>query len=84
MRTGLPRFSALSVIELSIRGPLIEWGYSIAYLLAHFGNIDYYLVHRFQDNYQSLKEQAQAPLIHSNLKGLYLDNQVLFRSFEKF
>src|SRR5258708_7231129 len=48
MRTGLPRFSALNVIELSIRKPLIEWGCSIAYLLEQFGNIDYYLVHRFQ------------------------------------
>ena len=83
MRTGLPRFSPLNVIELRIYGPLIEWGYSIAYLLEYFSNTDYFLAHRRLYKFRSLEEQDQAPLVYNNLKGLDLDEP--FKSFfEKY
>ena len=72
MRTGLPRFSFLNVIELIICGPMFEWGYSFASLLEHFSDTDYYLVYRSHYKFRSL-EQVQAPLIYNNLKGLDLD-----------
>ena len=76
MRTGLPNFSPLQLIELRIAGSLFEWDFSISYLLERFKHVDYYLVYSpHAENFKMLEEKGRSKqlLIYNNLKGLCTD-----------
>ena len=81
MRTGLPNFSPLQLIELRITGSLFEWDFSISYLLEHFKHVDYYLVYSaYAKDFKMLEEKGRSKqlLIYNNLKGLCTNSLIHF------
>jgi hypothetical protein len=73
MRTGLPNFSPLQLIELRIAGSLFEWDFSISYFLERFKHVDYYLVYStYANDFKTLEDKGRSKqlLIYNNLKGL--------------
>ena len=77
MRTGLPNFSPLQLIELRIAGSLFEWDFSVSFLLERFKAVDYYLL--YSSYVYDLKEKGRSKqlLIYNNLKGLCISGEYL-------